>query len=80
MASSSVKFSVVGNNAHNRRFSANSLAIPVISRSAFRTRKGFIPDMPEKENQDAYFECANIGAQNDIFLFGVCDGHGYYGR
>lgn len=50
-----------------------------------RNRKGYIPIGPEtgfkpKENQDSHVEVENFMNVPDLYLFGVYDGHGVFGR
>ena len=40
--------------------------------------KGFNPSKPSKENQDTVFVHPTLS--KDIKIFGVCDGHGLYGK
>ena len=42
---------------------------------------GFVPNNPFKVNQDAFILAPNIlGMQPALHYFGVCDGHGQYGK
>lgn len=77
--------------SHKRRASAtaqephvksprSAQTLPLIAKFSHKTRKGMIPGSPEKPNQDSYIECVNQGPQSDTYIFGVCDGHGYYGK
>ena len=52
----------------------------VIRKFAFATRGGFHPTNREKVNQDAYILQPNVQGLSQVHLFGVCDGHGHYGR
>ncbi|CAG9323291.1 unnamed protein product [Blepharisma stoltei] len=65
---------------HKRR---SSLSInkpqPTVSQFSHISNKGFIPENPGKTNQDNYFEFPNFANHPDLYLFGVCDGHGFYG-
>lgn len=51
-----------------------------IRKFAFATRVGFHPNNPNKVNQDAYILQPNIQGLPQVHLFGVCDGHGQFGR
>ncbi len=48
----------------------------VITKYAFATRVGFIPNNPNKVNQDAFILSPNLNGCNFRHYFGVCDGHG----
>ena len=63
-----------------RTFSVDYTPQSIVAKYSHRTREGYIPENPNKVNQDAYFECAGLGANFDISLFGVCDGHGAFGH
>lgn len=52
----------------------------VVKKFAFATRIGFNPNNPDKVNQDSFILAPNIQDQPALHLFGVCDGHGTYGR
>lgn len=41
---------------------------------------GYSPGNPAKVNQDNYIEVAGFAGHPTAFLFGVCDGHGTYGK
>lgn len=47
---------------------------------AVRTRAGFSPNMVKKPNQDSFFTRTKFLGDDNIHLFGVCDGHGVYGQ
>ena len=51
----------------------------VVTKYAHYTQTGFIPGNTAKVNQDSYFEHLNFANYPDLYLFGVCDGHGFYG-
>lgn len=53
--------------------------VPVVIRYAHYTQTGFIPGNTAKVNQDSFFEHVNFANYPDLYLFGVCDGHGFYG-
>lgn len=52
----------------------------VITKYAFATRVGFIPNNPNKVNQDSFILSPNLNGYNFRHYFGVCDGHGQNGR
>ena len=52
----------------------------VVTKYAFATRVGYIPNNPEKVNQDSFILHPNINKSPYCHLFGVCDGHGGNGR
>jgi len=52
----------------------------VITKYAFATRVGFIPNNPNKVNQDSFILSPNLGGCNFRHYFGVCDGHGQNGK
>ena len=59
---------------HLRNFSVNSE--PSVVKKYFTvTQTGFIPDYPQKENQDSFIESKD----KDFSIFGVFDGHGVNG-
>jgi serine/threonine protein phosphatase PrpC len=59
---------------HLRKFSVPSTQT-FITKSHCISQTGYIPDFPQKENQDAYIEILN----SELSLFGVFDGHGVNG-
>ena len=54
----------------------------VITKYAFATRVGFIPNNPGKVNQDSYILVPGVEGPslNYKHMFGVCDGHGSSGH
>ena len=55
----------------------------VITKYAFATRVGFIPNNASKVNQDSYILVPSIeGPESNNYkhYFGVCDGHGSNGH
>ena len=65
---------------NRRKFSLEARCeIPVVESFGHFTQTGFIPGNSGKVNQDSYFEHCNFANYPDLFLFGVCDGHGFYG-
>jgi len=48
----------------------------VITKYAFATRVGFVPNNPNKVNQDSFILSPNMNSANYRHYFGVCDGHG----
>ena len=57
-----------------RKFSVNP-TLNVIKKFHTITQTGFIPDYPQKVNQDSYIEIH----EKDLSIFGVFDGHGVNG-
>jgi len=67
--------------SHNRRFSLEKIQpSSLMLKYAHVTRCGMIPGNSGKTNQDSYFEFLNFGGNPEHHLFGVFDGHGFYGR
>ena len=65
---------------NKRKFSLESRPeAPVVLTYSHFTQTGFIPGNPGKVNQDNFFEHVNFANYPDLYLFGVCDGHGLYG-
>jgi serine/threonine protein phosphatase PrpC len=65
---------------NKRKFSLEARSdIPVVVKYAHYTQTGFIPGNNAKVNQDSFFEHVNFAGYPDLYLFGVCDGHGFYG-
>jgi serine/threonine protein phosphatase PrpC len=52
----------------------------IVTKFAFATRVGYIPNNPYKVNQDAYVLAPNIMKLPAFHYFGVCDGHGQNGK
>lgn len=52
----------------------------VVKVFATQTLKGYIPNKPDKQNQDIAFVCENFGNIKNNWFFGVCDGHGVNGH
>jgi serine/threonine protein phosphatase PrpC len=52
---------------------------PVVCKYSYLSKTGYIPGNTPKTNQDSYFMHINFANQPDMYLFGVCDGHGFYG-
>ena len=52
----------------------------IVTKFAFATRVGYIPNNPYKVNQDAYILSPNIMKLPAFHYFGVCDGHGQNGK
>lgn len=59
---------------HLRKFSVQA-SQNYVSKFCTVTQTGYIPDYPQKENQDSYCEVI----EKDFSLFGVFDGHGVNG-
>ncbi len=58
----------------------NPFGEAVVRTYAVKSRKGYMPDKPSKQNQDAYFVCPDFARQRNVWLAGVCDGHGVNGH
>ncbi|KAG0495701.1 hypothetical protein HPP92_000392 [Vanilla planifolia] len=43
------------------------------------TLRGYYPDSPDRENQDAFCICTNLQGNPNLHFFGIFDGHGQYG-
>lgn len=54
--------------------------VNVVTKFAFATRVGYIPNNPYKVNQDAYILSPNLMKLPAFHYFGVCDGHGQNGK
>jgi len=53
----------------------------IVTKFAFATRMGYIPNNPYKQNQDSFILAPNLlGGQPALHYFGVCDGHGQHGK
>jgi serine/threonine protein phosphatase PrpC len=52
----------------------------VVTKFAFATRVGFIPNNPYKQNQDSFILAPNLLNQPALHYFGICDGHGQFGK
>jgi serine/threonine protein phosphatase PrpC len=50
--------------------------VNIVTKFAFATRVGYIPNNPYKVNQDNYLLNPNILKMPACHYFGVCDGHG----
>lgn len=67
-------------NVNHRKFSLDiSYITPVVCKFSHSTKTGYIPGNTQKTNQDSYFAHINFANQPDMYLFGVFDGHGFYG-
>lgn len=67
-------------NSNVRKFSMDpSYLSPVVCKYSYLSKTGYIPGNTPKTNQDSYFAHINFANQPDTYLFGVCDGHGFYG-
>ena len=77
----------VSPNFHKRRPSKQEIPPPtlpttdinIITKFAFATRVGFIPGM-HKTNQDSFILSPHLNQSDTLHYFGVCDGHGQFGR
>jgi serine/threonine protein phosphatase PrpC len=64
----------------SRKFSLDPCSsLPVVSKYFFISNTGYIPGNTSKTNQDSYFAHINFANHQDSYLFGVFDGHGFYG-
>ena len=64
----------------SRKFSLDQTFLPTaVCKFSYMTCTGFIPGNNQKKNQDSFFIHINLANQPDMYLFGVCDGHGFYG-
>ncbi len=45
-----------------------------------KTRTGYLPNKPDKVNQDSYMALRNYGHVHNLWFFGVFDGHGINGH
>lgn len=54
--------------------------VNIVTKFAFATRVGYIPNNPYKVNQDAYILSPNLLKLPAFHYFGVCDGHGQNGK
>lgn len=52
----------------------------VVTKFAFATRVGYMPNNPYKTNQDSFILAPNLLNQPALHYFGVADGHGQFGR
>lgn len=52
----------------------------IVTKFAFATRVGHMPNNPFKVNQDAFILAPNILNLQSMHYFGVWDGHGVYGK
>jgi len=52
----------------------------VVTKYAFATRVGYLPNNPNKVNQDSFILQPNVNKSPYCHMFGVCDGHGSNGR
>lgn len=54
----------------------NKDQINIVTKFAFATWVGMIPNNPYKENQDNFILHPNVNQAPALHFFGVCDGHG----
>ncbi len=52
----------------------------LVTKYAYYSKVGSIPNNPYKQNQDSFIVCPKIGGHYSQHLFGVADGHGVYGK
>jgi serine/threonine protein phosphatase PrpC len=65
---------------NRRKFSLEARPeVPVVVKYSHYTQTGFIPGNSAKVNQDSFFAHVNFANYPDLYFFGVCDGHGFYG-
>lgn len=69
----------VGNRKGSAGIKRTKYAAPVRG-FGHSTHVGYAPGNPSKVNQDNYIEVAGFASHPTAFLFGVCDGHGTYGK
>lgn len=91
-SSANPHFVGAANNAGGEELSATTQQQPVFSgpnsdgaielnmRFSFRTRRGYMPTNPNKQNQDACIISNNINKKSWQHFFSVCDGHGVNGH
>lgn len=63
----------------NKQYGINE-DVNIVTKFAFATRVGYIPNNPYKVNQDSYLLAPNIMKLPAFHYFGVCDGHGQNGK
>ena len=81
------KSSDLSTGKHQHRKSNSSIVVPppqvptqgLLVHSCF-SKVGKSPDIPNKVNQDSYIIIENFAGVPNCYLFGVCDGHGHYGK
>lgn len=54
--------------------------VNIVTKFAFATRVGYIPNSPYKVNQDNFLLNPNMLKLPAFHFFGVCDGHGQNGK
>ena len=52
----------------------------IITKFAFATTVGYVPNNPYKMNQDSYVLTPNLNGIEGLHFFSVCDGHGFNGH
>ena len=78
--SKELRFSKDKKFMNQRKFSLDPIInFPVVSKYSCLSKTGYIPGNASKTNQDSYIIHINFTNQQDSYLFGVCDGHGFYG-
>ena len=54
--------------------------VSVVAKLGQISKTGYIPNKPDKANQDIIFISQNFANIRNCWLFGVCDGHGLNGH
>ena len=73
---SSPKKSNTGKNIISNE--TNDKSLEIIYRAYSKT--GMSPDNPKKVNQDSFFHIESFANIPGCYLFGICDGHGQFGK
>jgi len=68
------------NNPDKKMATVYNEEVNIVTKFAFATRVGHMPNNPFKVNQDAFILAPNILNLQSMHFFGVCDGHGQYGK
>ena len=64
----------------NSRKSIGSPPVQLVSKCAYKTKRGSVGGQPKPHNQDAYLISPYLQGLKSQYLFGVFDGHGAYGH
>lgn len=72
-------------NNHKRANSSATISSKLAEKNTnisfgFHSKTGMSAESPKKVNQDSYFIIPQFAGIPNSYLFGVCDGHGEYGR
>lgn len=69
---------------HKKTSSASEVPSSTLTNSpllySYISKVGKNPDAPKKVNQDSIFQFSNFAGIPNCYLFGVCDGHGHFGK